>query len=418
MHLTSRKTRAFGFGRARWATGWLALFLAAGVMAQTAPAPAPPMLMPPAAPTVATSPRASAGPPERWLLIFDTSSAMKKRLPAMDVIVRLLFGTNMGEHLHAGDSIGVWTFGDKVHAGAYPLVTWQPENAAAMATNLMKFLRSQDFSGKTDFSALKDLVGRVIGTSERLTIVIFCDGEGQVHWTPYDDGINENMAVGAAERKKSRQPLLIVVRSQQGTISGATVNYPPASVTVPPFPPLPVEVKAAPAPAPVHTPPPPPPAPHPVVELPPLIIVGKAEGTDVTATARFEATNTVARPAPVHANPVMTSAPPVTAPVATTVLPEVTAIPEASSNTNPEKNPVTNEVASAPTSNNAAPTNAVAATGTADTGLDRGTKILLAMGAAFLGTAVVLVVWLATRRRRPTSSLITSLMSDDPRFRK
>jgi hypothetical protein len=206
---------------------------------------------------------------------------------------------------------------------------------------------------------------------------------------------------------------MIVVRSQRGTISGATVNYPPSDVTVPPFPPLPVVVKAAPAPV-HHAPPPPPP---PVIELPPLIIVGKAEGTDVTATARFEATNTVSRPAPLHTNPTMTTiAPatvaPVTAPVATPVVPEVTAIPE----TTPEKNPVTNEVASVPASNNAIPTNAVA--GTADTGPDRGTKILLAMGAAFLGIALVLVVWLATRRRRPAASLITSLMSEDPRFRK
>jgi hypothetical protein len=426
-NLSGPKIPAIGGGSGRWAAGWLALFLAAGVlgraMAQTSPAPAPPLLMPPAAPTVVTTPRASAGPSERWLFIFDTSSAMKKRLPALDAEIRLLFGTNLGERLHTGDSIGVWTFDTQVHAGQYPLMTWQPEHAATMATNLMKFVRSQDFSGKTDFSVLKSLVERVIGTSERLTIVIFCDGEGRIHLTPYDDGINQNMVLGTAERKKSRQPLVIVVRSQQGVISGATVNYPPADVTVPPFPPLPVVVKAVPAL--VHIAPPPPP--HLVVELPPLIIVGKTEGTDVMATARFEATNTVARPAPVHTNPVMTSVappsvPPVTAPVTepvtAPVLPEVTAIPESSPNPNPEKNPVANEVTSTPISHNAAPTNAVVVAGTADTGLDRGTKILLAMGAGFLVTAVVLVVWLATRRRRPTASLITSLMSEDPRFRK
>jgi len=399
-------------GAWRRLAGWLTLVfmaLAGGqAMAQSAPPPAPPMLMPPAVPA---GQAAQAGPPERWLLIFDSSSAMKKRLPALDGEINLLFGSNMGDHLHAGDSVGVWTFDNAVHAGDYPLMTWQPENAAGMATNLMKFVRKQDFHGVTDFSALQDLVNRVIATSERLTIVIFCDGEGEVHWTPYDEGINENLKEGAAERKKSRLPVVMVVRTQQGKYIGATVNYPPAGVTIPPFPPLAVKPPTTPPPPPLVVHPAPAPAPRPVVELPPLIIVGKSEGTDVTATARFEATNVVPKVDRIHINPgnmTVASAP------APASVPQV--VPVTNEATPPaETQPVTNAVASVPV-NTVTPTNAVA--GTTDANADRGAKLLLAIAAAFFGVAIILVIWLATRRRRPTASLITSLMSDDPRFRK
>ena len=58
---------------------------------------------------------------ERWLLIFDTSAAMKKRLPLLREEITQIFATNMGDRLHSGDSMGViWTFNDTAHAGEFP----------------------------------------------------------------------------------------------------------------------------------------------------------------------------------------------------------------------------------------------------------------------------------------------------------
>jgi len=200
---------------------------------------------------------------ERFLFVFDTSAAMKKRLPAIQTELKVIFVSNLSNHLHSGDSVGVWTFGDKVHAGEFPLLDWQPANGMVAVTNIMNFVRQQDFWGETHFEVLQKVLDRVIARSERLTIVIFCDGDGQIFGTPYDDGINESMQQVAPERQKHHQPVLMILRTQHGRYVGATVTFPPSMPIVPPFPPPPIEAPAPPPPPPPPGAPPPPPPPAP-----------------------------------------------------------------------------------------------------------------------------------------------------------
>lgn len=373
-----------------------------------------------------TNQPAKSAPPmqsERWLLIFDTSSAMKKRLPALTQELIQIFASNMGDRLHSGDSVAVWTFNDALHAG-HPLMAWDPSVAVATATNVMRFVEKQDFKGKTQLGVLQPTLRDVIHTSQRLTVLIFADGEGAIEGTPYDDGINANLQGGAAERKKHRQPVVITMRTQEGRFIGATVNYPPTALNLQSFPPLPEQVKETPPPKALQNSVPPPP---PVTELPPLIIVGK--------------------PRVAHTNPVVDTAAMITnASVSEVVTNEMAKVPAEKEHSNPsivnevvESNRVpepavvepvtdTNELAATLKTNlpalvswaNGNSTNSPS-NGTVQShvnGLDRSTVILLAVGGGFLGVAVVLVGWLLFRRRAPRTSIITKLMSEDPRFRR
>ncbi len=368
-----------------------------------------------------TNQPAQSGPhmqSERWLLIFDTSSAMKKRLPLLRAEIIQIFATNMSERLHSGDSLAIWTFNTEVHAGQYPLITWDPEAAMTVATNVMKFVEKQDFKGKTQFEVLQPLLSQVIHSSQRLTVLIFTDGEGTIVGTPYDDGINANLKGGASERKKHREPVVVTMRTQEGRFIGATVNYPPTPLNLQVFPPLPETVKETKAAA-VQTNVPPPPR---VVELPPLIIVGKPPApntnkspmanTITNASAGEVVTNEVANvptEEETHSNP-----------------PSVNEVAE--SNSVPEPAADTNELAATVKTNlpvlaswaNGNQTNSPRAE-TAPShgnGLDGSTVALLAVGGGFFGMAVVLVGWLLLRRRAPRTSIITKLMSEDPRFRR
>jgi len=210
-------------------------------------------------------------PPQRWLLIFDTSTPMQRWLPGTTTELQNLFFSNLSGELRAGDSVGVWTFDEKLHAGRYPLFTWQPQNAADEASRLINFLDFEHYSGHTRFAALQPLLGRVIAHSPRLTIVLFCDGKDKLKLTPYDDGINRVFDVTQADRKKVKDPYVVVIRTQQGKFVGATVNLPPGSVDLPAFPPLPQPAQISPpSPAQDLSGPVAPPAPP----APPLVIVG------------------------------------------------------------------------------------------------------------------------------------------------
>ena len=203
----------------------------------------------------------------RFLLIFDTSSDMKRCLPAVQKALNDMLATSLSGQLHPGDTIGVRTFDQDLHAGQFPLQHWEPDNAGMITSNITAFVGKQRYTNTTTFDALLPLLNQVVRSSEQLTVLIFCDGKGEIHGTPYDVGINQIFQQRQSEREKARLPIVIGLRSQRGQYTGCMVSFPPQPVSLTQFPPLP----PPPAP-PAPTPAPPPPVRS--VAVPSLIIVG------------------------------------------------------------------------------------------------------------------------------------------------
>lgn len=282
----------------------------------------------------------------RFLFVFDTSADMKKRLTAVQTEVNGLMLTGLGGQLRPGDSIGIWTFDQDLHIGQFPLQRWKPEDAATIASSINKFVGKQHFANKTRFNALQPQLNQVIQNSGRLTVLIFCDGEDEITWTPYDARVNEVFQQRVAEQKRTRQPFVLVFRTQLGHYAGCTMNFPPGMVNIPEFPPPPAP------PEPVKTPPPAPP-PAPVIKPPtgpPLIIIGTKVETNWP-------------PAPEPSPPTTTNSAPVTV---TNIVPATPTNPAVSKNPvtpPPPANPppaVQTNAAPAPSANALAPTNSVA----------------------------------------------------------
>ena len=209
----------------------------------------------------------------RFLFIFDTSKSIKPRFEAVEKTLDTMLATSLSGELHSGDSMGVWTFGQSLQTKGFPLQSWNPDAAVNIASNLVRFVGKQPYAKSTRFEALQPTLNRVVQNSERLTVLIFCDGEGKISGTPYDDAINQALQEKLAEQKKARQPFVIILRSQLGQYVGCTLGLPPALLNYPPFPPLPLP--PPPAPKPTNTPP------VPVVVGQPLIIIGKKPSASV-----------------------------------------------------------------------------------------------------------------------------------------
>jgi len=312
----------------------------------------------------------------RFLFVFDTSKGMKPRLEATKLSLNTMLATSLRGQLHSGDSLGVWTFAETLQTKGYPLQTWNPDAAVVISSNMVRHVENQRYGKSTRFEALQPLLNRVMQDSERLTVLIYCDGESQFSGTPYDDAINRALKVKFPEQKKAEQPLVIVLRSQLGQYVGCTVSLPPQLVNLPQFPPLPVPPPPAPAPV-TNTPP------APVAIAQPLIIIGKKPA---------------ASGAPPASNP---------PPAATVEIPATNA---------PEMMPAT-------------PTNAVVLTTNAASSADwamaitnqpvipsdnsgSGHKVFLVIGAGLAGAVIALGLVFALRPRRSESSLITRSMND------
>ena len=310
----------------------------------------------------------------RWLLIFDASFAMKKRLPATEAAVRRFFSTHADGQMEDGDSVGVWTFDRQINA-QFPTFTWSSEPAAPAVSNLVAFLHRQRYQTESSAALLQAPLKHVVAGSRRLTVILVTDGAGEIAGTPYDPGVNRTFADERAERKKNRQPFAVVMRSQFGKFVGCTVNFPPGDLNLPPFPPPPPVVVA---PPPVVVAPPPAP-------VPALVIVGTHVSTDtndlVEKPVVAAPTNAVVTPAVQRTNP----------PTAPTNPPPVKA----------ETKPV------------APPTNAPAVRAAAEA--EKGTSALIYAGMGLLALALAAVLAVRISRRRPQSSLITSSMENDSR---
>lgn len=230
----------------------------------------------------------------RFLFVFDTSAEMKRRVPAVQVAITNILTTSAGGQLHSNDTIGVWTFNQEVRTGQFPLQRWKPDQVATMAKIINVFVGSQRFAKKTSFEALVPRLNQIVQSSERLAVVVFCDGYEEIHGTPYDVGLNQVFKQHQSERQKSRQPIVIVLISQLGQYVDCTVSFPPQLVSFPQFPPLPEAVVVAPKKAPAPAPPRP--------SLPPLIVIG----TPITNRAPVSAPQPVV---PASSPPPATSTP-------------------------------------------------------------------------------------------------------------
>jgi hypothetical protein len=276
----------------------------------------------------------------RFLFIFSTSADMKKLLPAVQAEVNNLMSTGMGGQFRPGDGIGVWTFDQDLRTGQFPLQHWRPDDAQKIASSINKFIGKQHYANGTRFNALQPQLNQVVQNSGRLTVLIFCDGGDEIKWTPYDDSINQVFQQRLAEQKRTRQPFVLVLRTQLGQYAGCTMNFPPGMVSIPEFPPPPAP------PAPVIKPPPAPVAKPPPIG-PPLIIIGtKVETNWPPAPAPSLPTNR----APMTPTNVINAAPTNSVAPTNPVAPPLPTKPVTAVQTN---------AAPAPLANSSAPTNFV-----------------------------------------------------------
>ena len=327
----------------------------------------------------------------RFLLVFDTSSDMKKRLPAVQRALDTMLAGSMQGQLHAGDSIGVGTFDRELHPGQFPLQRWVPESAAMIASNITRFVAKQHYSKKTSFDALRPSLNWVVQNSDRLTVLIFCDGDGGITGTPFDSGVNRVFQQQQAERKKAQQPFILILRSQLGHYTGCTVNLSPSPVNFPDFPPLPqppIEPANAPSPP-----------PRPPVVAPPLIIIGTRTATNLPP------------PAPAPAPPLATNQPPpaVVVPPTNVIANVKTNLPPPVATAKPTNVPVAppDQLAGGPVVT--AQTNAMAPP-PENSGLSTNKKLVI--GGAFLVLAGVLTALLLGHSRNAGhGSLITRSMN-------
>jgi hypothetical protein len=192
----------------------------------------------------------------RFLFIVDNSSAMRPYANVVEQSIVELLNSDMKGELRQGDTIGLWTYNDKLHS-EFPMQTWSKRAKNTIVSDVADFLRGLSYEKRGHIDKVLPPMQQVIKSSQKVTIIFVFDGSGMIRGTPFDADINELQKQYAHELRAAEVPFVTVLAARNGAVFDYTINYPNLVViphTAEPEPPAvtnaPVAVQATPAPAP------------------------------------------------------------------------------------------------------------------------------------------------------------------------
>jgi hypothetical protein len=214
---------------------------------------------------------------------------MQPRADSVALTAGNLLLSGMNGQMRTGDTLGVWTFNDSLHAGGFQLQRWSPENSNLIAERVALFVARQKFENQPNLDKVLPAMGGIISNSAFITVVLLTGGTETMRGTPYDRAINTIHKQWQRQQDKALMPFVTVLRTQRGRIVDFKVNTPPTTMEMPA---LPLELQIADAPPPKPAEVKPAEIPQPAPEVPSLIVHGKKNGVESESESNPATTNT------------------------------------------------------------------------------------------------------------------------------
>ena len=186
----------------------------------------------------------------RFLMIVQASRDSRPQMTAVRTCVSNLFENRFTKQLHNGDTLGLWTFDDTLHAGNFPMQMWDGEEVEKISKRTDDFLKKQSSSREAKFAAVLPSLLRVVEDSEAITVLIFSDGFQPLQGTPFDTVINRVYLQHRETQRKIGAPFVTVLQARDGKFLHGAVSSAAAPLTLLPVPATPKPALAV-APAPV-----------------------------------------------------------------------------------------------------------------------------------------------------------------------
>jgi len=191
--------------------------------------------------TAFAAPKPAAPEGNRFLFVVETSSAMLAfehagRQAAFDLIYSGING-----QIHSNDTIGVWTFGETVHAGLFPMQVWVPEQKLQLASHIGLFVKNQHYDNQAHLDRVITKLLPLIATVKDLTVLIVSGSNAVWKGTTFDQEINLAYEKAARESGNAKLPIITTLVARNGnivhrsvTVAGEPISLPqsPAMVNV------------------------------------------------------------------------------------------------------------------------------------------------------------------------------------------
>jgi len=169
----------------------------------------------------------------RFLFVVATSQSMERFEHSGRQAVFDLIYSGIDSQMRAGDTYGVWTFSDQIHAGVFPLQVWNPKATLPLASRVGLFLEAQKYGKGARLDRVMAKLLPLIRSVKDVNVLIIADGESRLKGTPFDDRINSACQKIGFNARRAKKPLVTTLAARNGkiisgsvVIAGEPVNLP------------------------------------------------------------------------------------------------------------------------------------------------------------------------------------------------
>jgi hypothetical protein len=191
----------------------------------------------------------------RFLIVIDTSSAMKARSQGVAEAVNGLLESGMKGEVRKGDTIGLWTYSDHLDTD-FPMEVWSEQKKDSILSEVREHVNHLRYEKRAHLDKALPTVLQVMANSERLTVILIFDGSEAITGALFAKDINALHKRYAREFRDAAEPFVTVMASRNGAVFDYTINYPATVVLPHTADPLPPPETTAPPVAAVTVPPP------------------------------------------------------------------------------------------------------------------------------------------------------------------
>jgi len=205
------------------------------------------------------TPAPAQAPPQnenRFLFIINTSAAMRPMTNGIRDAVAGLLQSHMQGQMRDGDTFGIWTYDDQLHADL-PMQTWSGQKQEAMLKGVAGWLEQRRYQKKPHLEKVLPAARQIAEMSRVVTLIFIFDGSETMQGTGFDEDINALEKDTGRQMRADHIPFVTVLAARDGKFFDYRVRT-PASISLPRtaefFPP--VQTNAVPVVAATNAPPP------------------------------------------------------------------------------------------------------------------------------------------------------------------
>lgn len=168
----------------------------------------------------------------RFLFVIETSASMSRSADAVQGAMASILGSEMQGQLHKGDTVGLWTYNDKLSTD-FPMQVWSGAQKKNILDAVSAHLHSVRYAKKGRLDRVWPSISSVMKSSRTLTVVFIYDGTEEIKGTRFDSEINDLQKEYQGELRSANLPFVTVLAARNGDFFEYTVNTPSSTIRIP-----------------------------------------------------------------------------------------------------------------------------------------------------------------------------------------